>query len=156
MNRTWGGGIESRLRVFFFFQAEDGIRDIGVTGVQTCALPIWTVIPAVILVMIAIPTVRTIFRTQAKAVSSALNVQVIGHQWWWEFRYPQYTSRNPATGRIDTLVTANELYIPRGRTVNFSLRTEDVNHAFWIPRLGGKRDLVGNHTNYLWFTPDSV
>jgi hypothetical protein len=82
---------------------------------------------------------------------------VIGHQWWWEFRYPQYTTRNAATGRVDTLVTANELYLPKGRTVNFSLRTEDVIHSFWIPRLGGKRDMVANHTNYLWFTPvDSI
>src|SRR5438876_150032 len=72
----------------------------------------WTVIPALILVIIAIPTVRTIFRTQAKARSDALQVEVIGHQWWWEFKYTQYTSRGP-TGKLDTLVTANELYPPR-------------------------------------------
>ena len=112
---------------------------------------LWTAIPAVILMFIAVPTVRTIFRTQAKAVASALQVEVIGHQWWWEFRYPQYTTRN-AQGKLDTLTTANELYLPVGRTVNFSLRTADVIHSFWIPRLGGKRDLVANHTNYLWFT----
>ena len=105
----------------------------------------WTLIPAVILVFIAVPTVRAIFRTQAKAVPSALQVQVIGHQWWWEFRYPQYG-----------ITTASELYLPIGRTVNFELRTNDVLHSFWIPRLGGKRDLISNHTNYLWFTPDSV
>jgi cytochrome c oxidase subunit 2 len=81
---------------------------------------------------------------------------VVGHQWWWEFRYPQYTTRNPVTNRVDTLVTANELYLPKGKTVNFALRTDDVLHSFWIPRLGGKRDLIANHTNYLWFTPDSV
>ncbi|HYG67286.1 MAG TPA: c-type cytochrome, partial [Anaeromyxobacteraceae bacterium] len=67
-----------------------------------------------------------------------------------------YTSRNATTGRVDTLVTANELFLPVGRTVNFALRTADVLHSFWIPRLGGKRDLISNHTNYLWFTPDSV
>ena len=105
----------------------------------------WTLIPAVILIVIAVPTVRAIFRTQAKAVPGALQVQVIGHQWWWEFRYPQYG-----------ITTANELYLPIGRTVNFELKTADVIHSFWIPRLGGKRDLVSNHTNYLWFTPDSV
>jgi cytochrome c oxidase subunit 2 len=112
----------------------------------------WTAIPAVILVFIAIPTVRTIFRTQAKAVPSALQVEVIGHQWWWEFRYPQYTTRGP-TGKLDTLTTANELYLPVGRTANFALKTADVLHSFWIPRLGGKRDLISNHTNYIWFTP---
>jgi cytochrome c oxidase subunit 2 len=116
---------------------------------------LWTIIPAVILVFIAIPTVRTIFRTQAKPRANALQVEVIGHQWWWEFRYPQYTSRAP-TGKIDTVVTANELYLPLGRTVSFTLKSQDVIHSFWVPALGGKRDVVTNHTNYLWFTPDSA
>jgi len=114
----------------------------------------WTLAPAIILVFIAVPTVRTIFATQARAVPNALEVEVVGHQWWWEFRYPQYTQRT-ATGRVDTLVTANDLYLPIGRTVNFSLKTKDVLHSFWIPQLGGKRDLISNHTNYLWFTPDT-
>jgi len=114
----------------------------------------WTVAPAIILVFIAIPTVRTIFRTQARAVPNALQVEVVGHQWWWEFRYPQYTAQSP-TGKIDTLVTANDLYLPIGRTANFTLRTKDVLHSFWVPQLGGKRDLISNHTNYLWFTPDT-
>ena len=105
----------------------------------------WTLIPALILVVIAVPTVRTIFKTQAKAVPDALQVEVIGHQWWWEFRYPQYG-----------VVTANDLYIPIGKTVNFSLKTADVLHSFWVPQLGGKRDLISNHTNYIWWTPDSV
>ena len=70
---------------------------------------------------------------------------MIGHQWWWEFRYPQYG-----------VITANELYLPVGRTVNFTLKTSDVIHSFWIPQLGGKRDLISNHTNHLWFTPDSI
>jgi cytochrome c oxidase subunit 2 len=104
----------------------------------------WTVIPLVILILIAIPTVRTIFRTQATARSDALQVEVIGHQWWWEFRYPQYQ-----------ITTANELYLPIGRTVNFSMTSKDVIHSFWIPALSGKRDVMPNHTNYLWFSPDS-
>ncbi|MGQ0540016.1 MAG: cytochrome c oxidase subunit II [Gemmatimonadaceae bacterium] len=105
----------------------------------------WTILPAVILGIIAIPTVRAIFRTQGEAPANAVKVDVIGHQWWWEFRYPEYG-----------ITTANELYLPIGRPVSFSLRTVDVLHAFWIPQLGGKRDLVSNRTNYLWFTPDSV
>ncbi len=111
---------------------------------------VWTVIPAIILVLIAIPTVRTIFHTQAKAVANALEVEVVGHQWWWEFRYPL------ASG--DTVVTANELYLPLGRTVNFAMRTEDVIHSFWIPQLGGKRDVTHKTKhNYLWFTTlDSI
>ena len=101
----------------------------------------WTAIPAVILIFVAVPTVRTIFRTQAKAAPDALQIEVIGHQWWWEFKYPQLG-----------ITTANELYLPNGRTVNFHLKTYDVLHSFWIPQLGGKRDLISNRTNYLWFT----
>lgn len=105
----------------------------------------WTVLPALILAIIAVPTVRAIFRTQAPAPANSLKVEVVGHQWWWEFRYPDYG-----------FATANELYLPIGRPVNFSLQTVDVIHSFWVPQLGGKRDLVSNRTNYLWFTPDSA
>jgi cytochrome c oxidase subunit 2 len=106
---------------------------------------LWTVMPAVILVLIAVPTVRTIFRSQAEAPANAIQVNVVGHQWWWEFEYPQYGFR-----------TANELYLPTGRTVSFHLRSQDVIHSFWIPQLGGKRDVITDRTNYLWFTPDST
>jgi cytochrome c oxidase subunit 2 len=105
----------------------------------------WTLAPAVILAIIAVPTVKTIFDTQRAAPANALTVEVIGHQWWWEFRYPQYG-----------VVTANELYLPTGRTANFVLRTQDVLHSFWIPQLGGKRDLITNRTNHVWFTPEST
>jgi cytochrome c oxidase subunit 2 len=105
---------------------------------------IWTLIPAFILLFIAVPTVRTIFQTQAKAVAGALEIEVIGHQWWWEFRYPEYK-----------IVTANEIYIPTGRTVNFKMTSQDVIHSFWVPQLSGKRDAIANRTNYIWFTPDS-
>ncbi|HEY1953371.1 MAG TPA: cytochrome c oxidase subunit II [Gemmatimonadaceae bacterium] len=104
----------------------------------------WTLIPAVILVFIAVPTVKTIFITQAQAAPGSLNVDVTGHQWWWEFRYPEYG-----------VTTANELYLPVGRTVNFRLRSADVIHSFWTPQLGGKRDVVTNRTNYIWYTPDT-
>jgi cytochrome c oxidase subunit II len=114
----------------------------------------WTVVPLIILVLIGIPTIRTILKTQSAARADALQVEVIGHQWWWEFRYPQYTAT--IGGKIDTLVTANELYLPVGKTANFSLRSKDVIHSFWVPALSGKRDVVTNHTNYLWYTPDSV
>lgn len=106
---------------------------------------LWTVIPAVVLAIIAVPTVQTIFKTQGEARGGALQIEVVGHQWWWEFKYPQYN-----------VSTANEVYMPIGRTVNFALKTSDVLHSFWIPGLGGKRDIVNNRTNHLWFTPDSV
>jgi cytochrome c oxidase subunit 2 len=105
----------------------------------------WTVLPAVVLVIIAVPTVKSIWRFQSGSPANALQIDVIGHQWWWEFHYPE-----------QNVVTANEVYIPTGRPVNFTLRSNDVIHSFWIPQLGGKRDLMKNRTNHLWFTPDSV
>ena len=127
--------------IFRFRRREGGPEPRQVTG--NAALEItWTAIPALILVFIAVPTVKTIFQTQRKAPDNAVQIEVIGHQWWWEFRYPQYG-----------IVTANELYMPIGRPANFSLRTRDVLHSFWIPQMGGKRDLIANRVNYLWFTP---
>ncbi len=128
----------------FRFREKPGARQPEHVHGNTTLEILWTVIPAVILVVIAVPTVRTIFLTQAKAESTALQVDVYAHQWWWEFRYPQYG-----------VTTADELYLPIGRKVNFALRTVDVLHSFWAPQLGGKRDVISNHTNYLWYTPDS-
>jgi cytochrome c oxidase subunit 2 len=138
--------VESILlyAIWKFRRKSEDDRPEQVHGNTTLEI-LWTAIPALILAFIAVPTVQTIFRTQAKAKSDALQVEVIGHQWWWEFRYPQYK-----------ITTANELYLPVGRTVNFSLRSQDVLHSFSIPQLGGKRDLITNHTNFLWFTPDSI
>ena len=90
----------------------------------------WTVIPALIILFIAVPTIRTIFATQAEAPEDALVVEAIGHQWWWEFRYPQHD-----------VITANEFYVPIGRPIALQLRSADVIHSFWIPRLGGKKDV---------------
>jgi cytochrome c oxidase subunit 2 len=138
--------VESILlyTIFRYRRRSENDRPEHVHGNTTLEIA-WTITPAIILAFIAVPTVRTIFRTQEKAKADALQVEVIGHQWWWEFRYPQYK-----------ITTANELYLPVGRTVSFSLRTQDVLHSFWIPQLAGKRDLIANHTNYVWFTPDSV
>jgi cytochrome c oxidase subunit 2 len=90
----------------------------------------WTLIPAVIVVLIAIPTIRTIFENQRDAPAGALQVEVIGHQWWWEFRYPE-----------QGVVTANQLYLPVGRPIDLRLHSADVTHSFRIPRIGGKRDV---------------
>ncbi|MDX1675036.1 MAG: cytochrome c oxidase subunit II, partial [Longimicrobiales bacterium] len=90
----------------------------------------WTVIPALIILFIAVPTIRAIFATQAEAPEDAVIIEAIGHQWWWEFRYPDHD-----------IVTANEFYVPTGRPVALRLRSADVIHSFWIPRLGGKKDV---------------
>lgn len=125
-------------------RTSDGAKPPQTHGNATLEI-IWTIIPAVILLFIAVPTVRTIFQTQGMARAGALEIEVIGHQWWWEFRYPQYK-----------IVTANEIYIPTGRTVNFKMTSHDVIHSFWVPQLAGKRDAIANRTNYIWFTPDST
>ena len=101
---------------------------------------IWTVIPAVILSLIAIPTVKTIFRTSDYATGDVVQIEVIGHQWWWEFRYPELG-----------VVTANELHVPVGKTVNLRMTTTDVLHSFWVPQFAAKRDVLPGRHGPLWF-----
>lgn len=110
----------------------------------------WTVVPAIIVVAIAVPTIRAVFATQRGDPENAMVVDVVGHRFWWEFRYPD-----------DDVVTANELHLPVGRPVSLRLHSADVIHSFWVPRLGGKRDvnpLVQKpegeppHYNWLHFT----
>ncbi|GBD32446.1 Cytochrome c oxidase subunit 2 [bacterium HR33] len=105
----------------------------------------WTLAPAVILMFVAVPTIQTVFRTDGSAPEGALEIDVIGHQWWWEYRYPEYG-----------IVTANELHVPRGRPVVLKLTSADVIHSFWAPRIGGKRDAIQRRQNRLAFTADSV
>jgi cytochrome c oxidase subunit 2 len=100
---------------------------------------LWTIIPAIILALIAVPTVKTIFRIDT-VPKNAVQIEVIGHQWWWEFRYPQ-----------SGVITANELHIPVGRDIAFTLTSVDVIHSFWVPAFGGKRDLIPGRTNHMWF-----
>lgn len=102
----------------------------------------WTLAPALVLASIAVPTVRTIFETQAPPTADALQVQIIGHQWWWEVRYPQLN-----------VVTANEVRLPLGRKADISITSADVIHSFWIPKLGGKRDANPGRTNRISLTP---
>jgi len=135
------GGI---IYIVFRYRKREGDQPPPQTHGNVAIEIFWTLIPAFILLFIAVPTVRTVFKTQAKAVAGSLQIEVTGHQWWWEFRYPEYG-----------IITANEIYIPTGRTVNFKLTSIDVIHSFWAPQLGGKRDAITNRTNYIWLTPDS-
>ncbi len=107
---------------------------------------IWTAIPALILAFIAVPTVRTIFDTyRVPKGPEVLQVEVIGHQWWWEFRYPQYG-----------LTTANELHVPVGRPVALKMVTQDVLHSFWVPQFAGKRDVFQQRPTVLWFRAEEA
>jgi cytochrome c oxidase subunit 2 len=104
----------------------------------------WTLIPAVILTFIAFPTVAAIFRTQAVPPRDALRVRVIGHQWWWEFQYPDLG-----------VTTASDLHLPAGRPVSLEISGADVIHSFWVPQLGGKRDAIPGRGTRLLFTPSA-
>ena len=110
----------------------------------------WTIVPALLLVVIAVPTVRTIINQASPPPADATRVKVIGHQYWWEVRYPDPTD---PTNREKDLVTANEIHLPVGKTVEFELTSHDVQHAFWVPLLGGKMDVYPNRINRLKYTP---
>jgi cytochrome c oxidase subunit 2 len=105
----------------------------------------WTIAPAVILVIITVPTLQLLFEMRGAPPSNALQVEAIGHQWWWEFRYPD-----------SNIVTANEVRVPVGQPVNFQLRSADVIHSFWVPAMAGKLDLTPGHRHDLYFTPQST
>ncbi len=108
----------------------------------------WTVIPLVVVFVLAIVTGRTIAELQIDEQPPGwMPVTAIGHQWWWEFQYPEYG-----------ITTANELHIPVSkagdrRPVFLTLESEDVIHSFWIPRLAGKTDVIPNRNNHMWFEP---
>ena len=107
---------------------------------------IWTAIPALILAMISVPTVRAIFKTyEEPSGAEVVRVNVTGHQWWWEFNYPQYG-----------VTSANELHVPVGKTVFLEMNAFDVLHSFWMPQLGAKRDVFPNRKTTLWFRADSA
>ena len=106
---------------------------------------VWTIIPAVILAVIAVPTVKAIFKTSEMPGNNPLTVEVIGHQWWWEFRYPEYQ-----------LTTANELHVPVNRTIHLRMGSADVLHSFWVPQFAGKRDVFPNRETRLWFVAEEA
>ncbi len=121
---------------------DDGIP-LQIHGNQPIEI-IWTIIPAIIILFIATMT----FRTQSILVAETtdpLRVTVVGHQWWWEFQYPD-----------QGVVTANELHIPANRDIEFTLQSADVIHSFWFPRLSGKTDAIPGHSNRLTFRADEI
>lgn len=111
----------------------------------------WTIIPAVIMVAMAVPTVSLIWELDKKP-ADALEVTVYGKQWWWEY---QYTNLDTVSADIDYQVnTANELHIPAGRPVYLTLRSTNVIHSFWVPSLAGKKDVTPGRDNHMWLEAD--
>jgi cytochrome c oxidase subunit 2 len=111
----------------------------------------WTVIPVLIVVVLFLTTARILFAIQdQKMPPTAINADVVGHQFWWEFRYPKYG-----------FTTAGELHVPLSTeqapmTTSLRLLSADVDHSFWVPALFGKIDSIPNRVNSMWFTPDKV
>jgi len=111
----------------------------------------WTVIPILIVVMLFLATARIIMATQnAPKPAAALDVTVIGHQFWWEYRYPKLG-----------IVTANELHIPISDPAHptptyLTMSSADTDHSFWVPRLAGKMDLIPNRVNTMWIDPQTA
>lgn len=99
----------------------------------------WTILPALILAVVGVFTVVTVFDINRRAAGAeVVHVKVIGHQWWWEYQYPDLH-----------IVTANELHIPTGKTVELEMTSADVIHSFWPPKLAGKVDVIPGRTNYM-------
>ena len=126
---------------------DDGAEPPQVYGSDRIELA-WTVLPILVVVVLSLVTARTIYAVQGAAQPpGALEVTVVGHQWWWEIRYP-------ALG----ITTANELHVPvagddGGTPTWIDLESADVAHSFWVPRLAGKTDLIPNRRNRMWIAP---
>ena len=108
----------------------------------------WTAAPTALLIVVAIPTVFTIFDNQVSPEPHALTVEAIGHQWWFEFRYEH------PDDPTKEIVFANDLYIPVNEVVNVNLDSVDVIHSFWIPKIAGKVDMVPGNDNTMWIEAD--
>jgi cytochrome c oxidase subunit 2 len=118
----------------------------------------WTAGPALIVFVLVLVTARTLWEVNVpppppKAGDNALFVTVVGRQWWWEYTYDHYN------GRELGVVAANELHIPASeegvaRPAFLTLKSADVAHSFWVPRLAGKTDLIPGRINNMWFQTD--
>ncbi len=113
----------------------------------------WTAAPAIVLLIVfilSLQTLQSVAYTPAPDPSgtpsgNALHLRVVGHQWWWEFDYPELN-----------ITTADELHVPVNTVVNFDLESADVIHSFWVPQLAGKTDVIPGHINHTWFKADQV
>ena len=126
---------------------DDGSEPPQVYGSARIELA-WTVVPFLLVVVLALVTTRYIYGIEGRAQPpEALEVTVVGNQWWWEIRYPKLG-----------IVTANEIHVPAGDATRpapafITLQSADVVHSFWIPQLAGKMDVIPNKTNRTWIDP---
>src|SRR5690348_5278064 len=141
-------GLLSYVVVKFRRRLADAKREPAQVYGSTQIELAWTIIPILILVVLFLATARVIHAIQdAPKPAEAVEVTAIGHQFWWEFRYPKLG-----------IVTANELHVPVSDPAHptptvLNLLSADTDHSFWVPRLAGKTDLIPNHPNRMWIDP---
>jgi len=129
---------------------DDGREPPQVYGSNQVELA-WTIVPVLIVVALFMATARVIaFVQKMPPPSNAVAVIAIGHQFWWEYRYPELG-----------VVTANELHVPVSDSSHptptlITLLSADTDHSFWVPRLAGKTDLIPNHPNSMWIDPQQT
>ena len=111
----------------------------------------WTVVPLLIVVVLFLVTARYVYGIERRPQPpDALEITVVGNQWWWEIRYPKLG-----------IVTANEIHVPVSDAANpaptfITVKSVDVAHSFWVPQLAGKMDAIPNKTNRVWIEPRQV
>ncbi len=141
-----GLGVYALVR-FRLRRGDDGREPPQVYGSRQIELA-WTVVPLLIVAVLFLVTARYIYSIEGRRPpADGLEVTIVGHQWWWEIRYPRLG-----------IVTANELHVPVSdpaypRPTFVTLQSADVVHSFWIPQLAGKVDAIPNKTNRLWIDP---
>jgi cytochrome c oxidase subunit II len=120
-------------------RGQDGAQIHGATKLETAS----TIVPVLILagiaafVFVKLPTIKDV--PEAKAANGALRIQVEGHQYYWQFEYPQ--------GQV----AFQHMVVPIGRVVELTVVSPDVIHSWWVPALGGKIDAIPGRTNHTWF-----
>jgi len=114
--------------------ADQPTQTVGHRGLEIA----WTATPALVLAGVFVLVIQTMHFVDASE-PGATRLRVIGHQWWWEFRYPE----------LNDVVTANEVYVPSDAPVAIELESADVIHSFFVPQFGWMRDAVPQHVNRL-------
>lgn len=131
-------------------RGDDNTRPPQIHGNKTLEV-VWTIIPAIVLLVIFIPTVSIMYDHAEDAEGGDYVIEVYGKQWWWEVHYP-YMGVEGEDGVKTPLVTANEIYVPVGQDIQIKLFSNNVIHSFYVPQLIGKMDVIPGHENEISFT----
>ena len=142
-----GGLLAFTIVRFRRRKTDNGSEPVQIYGSNRIEIA-WTVIPVLIVVVLSMATARAVVEVKNKRMPpDALNATVVGHQWWWEIRYPDLG-----------IVAANELHVPLSTVAKpahtlLKLESADVAHSFWVAQLSGKVDLIPGITNSMWLDP---